>query len=80
MSSKDVGGKTIQCLHTGLGSDLTDCGTQSDWYAYVFVGTISAITPSKDNEQELLGRARRDLQRKADESADRAHLTGSMFP
>jgi hypothetical protein len=53
MSSKDVGGKTIQCLHTGLMSDLSDCGSQSDWYAYVFVGTISGITPTKDSEKEL---------------------------
>ena len=43
---REVGGKTIQCLHTGLTSDLKDCGFRSDWYAYVFVGSISAITPS----------------------------------
>ena len=53
MSSKEVGGKTIQCLHTGLSSNLNDCGTQSDWYLYVFVGTISAATPINDAEKEL---------------------------
>lgn len=26
---------------------------QSDWYAYVFVGTISAITPMRGGEKEL---------------------------
>jgi Carboxypeptidase regulatory-like domain len=53
MGSKQVDGKTIQCMHTGLSSDLKDCGTQSDWYPYVFVGTISAVTATKDGEIEL---------------------------
>ena len=53
MSSKEIGGKTIQCLHSGLSSDLNDCGTQSDWYPYVFVGTISAATAISDAEKEL---------------------------
>jgi hypothetical protein len=53
MEFREVGGKTITCMHSGLSSDLSDCGTQSDWYAYVFVGTISAITPTKDGEKEL---------------------------
>jgi hypothetical protein len=50
---KQDGDKRFQCMHTGLSSDLTDCGTQSDWYPYVFVGTISAVTPTKDGEKEL---------------------------
>jgi carboxypeptidase family protein len=50
---KQDGDKRIQCMHTGLSSDLKDCGTQSDWYAYVFVGTISAVTPTKGSEKEL---------------------------
>jgi Carboxypeptidase regulatory-like domain len=53
MSSKQVDGKRFQCMHTGLSSDMNDCGTQSDWYPYVFVGTISAATPAKDGEKEL---------------------------
>jgi hypothetical protein len=53
MSFKQVDGKTIQCLHSGLGSDLNDCGTQSEWYPYVFVGTISAATPISNTEKEL---------------------------
>jgi hypothetical protein len=47
------GNKTIQCMHNGMSSNLNDCGTQSDWYPYVFVGTISAITLTKDGEKEL---------------------------
>ena len=50
---KPVGDKTVQCMHTGLSSDLRDCGVQSDWYAYVFVGTISSVTPMEDGEKEL---------------------------
>jgi hypothetical protein len=50
---KQDGDKTVRCMHTGLSSDLKDCGTQSDWYPYVFVGTISAVTPTKDEEKEL---------------------------
>jgi len=53
VSPKDVGGKTVMCIHSGLMSDLTDCGDQSRWYTYVFVGTISAITPAADDESEL---------------------------
>src|ERR1700736_2994637 len=50
---KQDGDKTIQCMHTGLSSDLKDCGTQSDWYDYVFVGTISTVAPTKNGEKEL---------------------------
>ena len=50
---KQDGDKTIQCMHTGMSSNLNDCGTQSDWYPYVFVGTISAVTLTKDGEKEL---------------------------
>jgi Carboxypeptidase regulatory-like domain len=50
---RNVGGKQIECMHSGLSSDLSDCGVQSDWYTYVFVGSISAIAPAKENEEEL---------------------------
>jgi hypothetical protein len=53
MSSKEVDGKRFQCMHSGLSSDMKDCGTQSDWYPYVFVGTISAVAPRRDGEKEL---------------------------
>ena len=32
---RNVNGKTIECLHSGLMSDLNDCDVRSDWYAYV---------------------------------------------
>ncbi len=42
--AEEGGARTISCLHTGLDSDLHDCGTP-DWYDYVFRGTISSIQP-----------------------------------
>jgi len=47
---RKVGNKTIECMHSGLMSDLNDCGFRSDWYAYIFVGSISAITPTQNDE------------------------------
>ena len=41
------------CMHSGLTSDLRDCGFRSDWYAYVFVGSISAITPDGKDEKKI---------------------------
>lgn len=46
-------GKTIFCLHSGLSSDLNDCGVHADWYTYVFVGSISAISPANNDEETL---------------------------
>jgi len=53
ISSQKIGGKTVTCIHTGIATDLTDCGYQSYWYTYVFVGSISAITPAAGDESEL---------------------------
>jgi hypothetical protein len=50
---RKVDGKTIECLHSGLTSDLKDCDVRSDWYAYVFVGSISAITRAPKDEESL---------------------------
>ena len=50
---KTVGDKTVYCTHSGLTSDLNDCGVRSDWYAYVFVGSISAITFVENDEKEI---------------------------
>jgi hypothetical protein len=50
---RQVGNKTIECMHSGLMSDLKDCGFRSDWYAFVFVGSISAITPT-DNDESIV--------------------------
>jgi len=40
-------------MHSGLTSDLRDCGTRSNWYTYVFVGSISAMTPIANGEKRL---------------------------
>jgi hypothetical protein len=50
---KQVGDKTVECLHTGMGSSIKDCGTRPDWYSYVFLGSIAAITSVKGDENEL---------------------------
>jgi len=50
---KKIGNRTIACMHSGLSSNPLDCGTQYNLYAYVFVGSISAIAPTKDGEKEL---------------------------
>ena len=49
MEVRDDGTK---CMHSGLSSDLKDCGVP-DWYAYAFVGSISAITPIENGESEI---------------------------
>lgn len=50
---KKVGDKTVRCMHSGLSSDLKDCGVRADWYTYVFVGSISAVTPVMNDEKEI---------------------------
>jgi len=40
-------------MHTGLISDLKDCGTRADWYSYVFVGSIASITSVANDEKEI---------------------------
>jgi hypothetical protein len=52
IESRYVGGKAVICMHSGMFSDLNDCGIP-DWYKYVFIGSIAAITPAKDNEEQL---------------------------
>jgi hypothetical protein len=52
ISMKTVEGKQISCIHSGLMSDLKDCGVP-DWYEFAFVGSISAITPVQADEKEL---------------------------
>lgn len=50
---KNVGNKTVTCMRTGLTSNLKDCGDRSDWYSYVFVGSISNITPAGNDEMKI---------------------------
>jgi hypothetical protein len=52
MSDRTVDGKQVACMHSGLMSDLSDCGAKS-WYAYVFVGSISRIKPTQKDEFEI---------------------------
>jgi len=52
-SEKNINGKTVSCMHSGLYSDLEDCGARSYWYAYVFIGSIAAVTPAASDEVEL---------------------------
>jgi len=40
------------CMHSGLFSTLENCDVPS-WYAYAFIGSISAITPIENGESEI---------------------------
>lgn len=51
---EEVGGETIACTHSGLSSSFNDCGVRADWYTYVFVGVISAVTPVENDEKQIL--------------------------
>ena len=48
---RTVGNKSITCMRTGLSNE--DCGLRSDWYAYVFVGSISSARAVEGDESEL---------------------------
>ena len=50
---REIDGKMIACTRSGLMSDLNDCGTRKDWYAYVFVGSITTIVPTNKGEKKL---------------------------
>jgi hypothetical protein len=52
-SSKKVGDKVVQCLHSGIVTDLSDCGLRPYPYDFVFVGLISAIKAAEHDEMEL---------------------------
>ena len=52
IGSKQVNGKTVWCAHSGLSSDLRDCGAP-EWYAYVFIGSISTIAPAANDEKKI---------------------------
>lgn len=39
-------------MHSGLSSDLKHCDVP-EWYAYAFVGSISAVTPIENGESEI---------------------------
>jgi hypothetical protein len=48
-----VGDKTVACSRSGLTSSFKDCGVRADWYAYVFVGVISGVTPVESDEKQI---------------------------
>jgi hypothetical protein len=50
---KKDGNKTVTCMHTGLFSNVSDCGVRSSWYSYVFIGSVSVITPAEKDEKQL---------------------------
>lgn len=50
---RQIGDKMVTCTHSGLTSALKDCGVRSDWYEYVFVGSISAVRSIHDEEKEI---------------------------
>lgn len=49
---RQIGGKTVSCVHSGLTSSLKHCGVP-EWYEYGFVGVISAIRPIQLDEKEI---------------------------
>jgi hypothetical protein len=50
---READGKKFTCTRSGLMSYQRDCSTRPDWYAYAFVGSISSITPIKNDEKEM---------------------------
>jgi hypothetical protein len=50
---QENGDKMVLCSFDSVSSSLKDCGLQSDWYTYTFVGSISAITPIANNEKRI---------------------------
>jgi Carboxypeptidase regulatory-like domain len=54
ITTRNDGDKTITCTRIARSSGLRDCGTRPNWYSYVFVGSISAVTRTTTGEQRLL--------------------------
>lgn len=54
---RKVGGKTIECQRMPPSSNLNECGFRPDWFwggdDYVFVGSISAVSPDGKEEKKL---------------------------
>ena len=51
IEERRVGDRPVTCMHSGLSN--FDCGVRADWYAYTFVGSISAITSIENDEKEI---------------------------
>ncbi|MGA7222375.1 MAG: carboxypeptidase-like regulatory domain-containing protein [Candidatus Acidiferrales bacterium] len=54
ITTRNDGDKTITCTRIAPSSDLRDCGPRPNWYNYVFVGSISSVTPTNTGEERLL--------------------------
>lgn len=54
ITTTNDGDKTITCTRIAPSSDLRDCGPRPNWYNYVFVGSISSVTPTNTGEERLL--------------------------
>jgi hypothetical protein len=52
-SSRQIGDKSVQCVKSGIATDLIDCGLKPFPYDFVFVGSISAVKPIEHDELEL---------------------------
>ena len=63
------GNKTIQCMHTGMSSNLNDCGTQSDLVPLRICGYDLSHYAHERWRKRTSDHSRRDLQSRADESA-----------
>lgn len=48
-----VGDKQVVCMHSGLTSSFKECDVRANWYTYVFVGAISAVTPVENGEKQI---------------------------
>jgi hypothetical protein len=46
LTAKTVNGREIECAQSGLWSGIKDCGKEPDWNTYVFIGSISAVSPA----------------------------------
>ena len=52
ITTKTVDGKQVSCVHPSLDT-VTECGTGSGQYAYVFIGSIAAVSPGPSPEVEV---------------------------
>lgn len=52
-SSKKISDQTVQCVQSGIVTEQMDCGLRPYPFDFVFVGSISAITPVEHDELEL---------------------------
>lgn len=59
-------------------SDLNDCGFRSDWYAYIFVGSISAVVPADEDEKKVQITPEEVFLRRSTNSADGSNIARTL--